>query len=105
MRWPFLLGGMLVWAAHFGGAYAISSTWDLVDHAGAASARLAVGLLTGAAVLANLALLAAAARREPRLAAHRDGLSRFLNGAGALGAFVSLAAVIWQGLPILIIGY
>lgn len=74
-------------------------------HAGAASARLAVGLLTGAAVLANLALLAAAARREPRLAAHRDGLSRFLNGAGALGAFVSLAAVIWQGLPILIIGY
>jgi hypothetical protein len=104
MTWLFLLGGMLVWATHFSGVYAISSFGAVFGDAGSQEARIGVAVLTVAAAVANMALLFVAAAREPHLRGERDEMRRFLNGVAALGAFVSLAAVLWQGLPVLVIG-
>ena len=42
-RWLYMLGGLLVWAVHFAGVYAIASIGELVSAADAPTWRL-IGL-------------------------------------------------------------
>lgn len=104
IRWLFLLGGLLIWAAHFAGVYAIASVADVVASADVPAARLMAGGLTAACAAADAALLwlCAALARTPR--ARQDALTGFMVSVAGLGALLSLAAVVWQGLPALI-GY
>lgn len=95
--WLLLLGGMLVWAAHFGGAYAISSVFDVVAEEDAVLARLLVGGLTLLALAANALLLRAAVRAHRRAAGDEAG--RWIYSVGGLNAALSIVAVLWQGLP------
>lgn len=103
MSWLFLLGGMLIWIAHFSAVYAASSVGALYGDANSGAVKLAVAALTLAAAIGDGALLFAAAGRAPRLRREGDDLERFWNGAAALGAFISFVAVLWQGLPVLAI--
>ena len=102
--WLCGLGGPLVWAAHFGLAYAASSIEAVCGVPGTAS--LTVLAATVLAVLADLALIAAAARdRLPRMARQPDAeASAFWRGMTGIGAAVSLVAVLWQALPALLVG-
>lgn len=99
--WAFMLAGLLVWAAHLTGVYAIASVADVVAAPNVGPARWAVGLLTAACAAADLGLLAAARRRANQAA---DGLGRFTTSTAGLGAGLSLVAVLWQGLPAAVAG-
>ena len=98
-RWLYMLGGLLVWAAHFLGVYGIASVADVVDEADAPAALWAIAAYTLACGAADVALGAVAVR-----ALRRGGerLDRFAHGLAALSAGLSLVAVIWQGLPVLV---
>jgi hypothetical protein len=101
-RWLLLLGGLIVWLVHFLGVYAIASIAAVA--AGQADAPLALWAVVGFSLIcagADLALLAIAL---PRLRRADDSLDRFIAGGAALGAGLSLLAVIWQGLPVMVAG-
>lgn len=98
-RWLLLLGGLLVWFAHFLGVYGVASVADVVAHASAPAALWTVAALTGACAAADVAIGAIALRRGSQVS---DDLDRFLHGGAVLGAGLSLVAVVWQGLPALI---
>lgn len=89
--WLYLLGGLCVWAAHFFILYGIASIWP--------GTRLAPALVIGATVLclvAAAALLLLARRARPA-----DELERWMSDVAAVGAAISLVAILWQGLPAL----
>lgn len=99
-RWLFLLGGMIVWFVHLLGVYGLASAADVVTgQADAAGAVWGVALLTLTCAGADIALLTLAL---PRVRSTADGLDRFLAGGAAFGAGLSLLAVVWQGLPVLV---
>lgn len=100
MRWFLLLGGMLVWAIHFGGAYAIASVFDLLSDDDAPAALWATGGLTLLCLMANAVLLAVIASRFRRVPPDDVAGSWMLSG-GALLAGLSFISVAWQGLPAL----
>jgi hypothetical protein len=92
------LGGLVVWAAHFFGAYLIASVW-----LASPTARTLTLAFTGACLATDGWLLwrtAAGARLEAG-----DGLDRWLLVVGFLGAALSALAVLWQGLPALFVRY
>lgn len=102
-RWLLLLGGWLVWTAHFAAVYAAASVFDLGPGADAPASRWLVGGLTLAAMAADAALLLLAARPPAFLKGDDDAeLSAFFRALGGLGAALSLLAVAWQGLPALV---
>ena len=94
--WAFLLGGLLVWAAHFFALYAVASILET-----STLARLLTGLATLAGLTADIWLLRSA------LGNLRDGATgpteQWANSVAALGAGLSAVAVLWQGLPALIV--
>lgn len=101
-RWLFLLAGMIVWLVHFLGVYGIASVADVaLKDADAPPALWAVAGFTFACAAADLAVGAAAV---PRLRAAADSLDRFIYGGAAFNAGLSLVAVIWQGLPVIVGG-
>lgn len=86
--WAILLGGLLVWAAHFFLLYAIGEfARDAI------MARIAIGLLTIACLAAELIILAVCLKRP------RDGFGQWQRQVGALGAALGGIAIVWQGLP------
>lgn len=94
-KWTLLLGGLLVWAAHFFLLYGFASVFP-----GTELARLLTLIATVPALAADAVLLwAAAARRlvDP------DELDRWVLDVSAIGAGLSLVAVVWQALPALIV--
>ncbi len=93
-----MLGGLLVWAVHFTGAYAMASVADVAGRADAPAARLAVGGFTAACLLADAILLVVAWRSFRR----EDDIGQWMASIGALGALFSFVAVAWQGLPALV---
>jgi hypothetical protein len=84
-----MLGGMLVWAAHFLAIYALASIFG-----SGATARVGVGLVTAAALAADVALLSLCVR-----AIRADAPSPIAAWLGATGAALSTISVAWQGLP------
>lgn len=96
MTWLLLLGGLLIWLAHFSAIYAISS-FAVVLGAPDVWERWSIFIATALAACANLALLATTASRARQ--ERQQNLPRFTTRAAAMGAFISLLAVLWQGLP------
>lgn len=90
--WLVLLGGLLLWAIHFFALYAIGEF-----AADGMVARMAVGLLTLILFFANLLLLLWIRGRR------RSGFSRWRDQVGMLGALLAAVAIVWQGLPALLV--
>ena len=92
--WALLLGGLAIWAAHLLGVYAFASLGAVVAEPDHMLVRILVGALTLACLAADAAILRIALTRPST-----DGLARFLRLGAALGAALSVVAVLWQGLP------
>jgi hypothetical protein len=95
-KWLLALGGLLVWTAHFFGLYLIASIWLTTP-----TARVVAGVFTVACLAVDGWLLwrTAPARREGGV----DVFDRWLLVLAFLGAALSALAVLWQGLPALIV--
>lgn len=88
--WLILLGGMMVWFAHFLLLYVIGSVLGASD-----TGRTLVGLFTAFALAGNTVVLVASLR----LRREADLPSATAGSLGAMGAALSIVAVIWQALP------
>ena len=93
--WTFLLGGLVVWAAHFFLLYGIASVFP-----GNPIASLLTIAATIPAVACDAILLWLAVARRRRRSS--DELRAWIVDTGAAGAALSLVAVIWQALPAII---
>lgn len=94
--WLLMFGGMIVWAIHFAGIYAIASVFDVIATADAPGSRLATGALTLVCLAADAALFAATTFRRDR---DDDDVLGWMLTVGALMAVISFISVAWQGLP------
>ncbi|MES2492501.1 MAG: hypothetical protein V4579_04375 [Pseudomonadota bacterium] len=94
--WAYLLGGLVVWTVHFFGLYIFGSVFPQTT-----LARILSGLLTLAALAADAILLWRAGTASMAQAG-REELGRWTDYLAALSAAISLIAVFWQGLPVLI---
>jgi hypothetical protein len=83
--WAILLGGLLVWTAHFFGLYAIAEI---------SPSRLLTVLLTVLCLGVDAFLLLRARRLEVR-----DTFARWRRSVALGGVTLSLVAVCWQALP------
>lgn len=93
-RWfPFLVGPAL-WAIHFAAAYGIASI--SIQGAGEVTplARLVIGAVSAALVLAALALVA------PR--GGNESFGRFASTIRRTGCLLAAVAIVWQALPLLV---
>jgi hypothetical protein len=95
-RWLLLLGGPLIWAAHFLAVYAIASVSVVIAGETNFEAR---ALIVSAGALAALAamMLIVAAWRMPR----DEPIDAFWRVVALAGATIGLVAVVWQTLPAL----
>ena len=91
-KWVFLLGGLVAWAAHFFLLYGFASLFPGQELARTLSLVATIPILAADAVL----LWAAAARLF-----ESDELDRWVYDVSAIGAALSLVAVVWQALPAL----
>lgn len=99
-RWFYMLGGMLVWAIHFVGVYAIASIGDVVARADDPTWRMiGLGFSVLCVIVATILLIHAIRRRGDGTDA--IDLQNLLARAGAGLAVISIA---WQTLPT-IVGY
>lgn len=94
--WAWMLGGLIVWGVHFIGVYLISSVADVVAKADDPVWRIGGLAFSLACAATTGALLCVAARR---ISGHD---ARFPDQVAALGAAVSLIAIAWQSLPMLL---
>jgi len=90
--WRGMLGGLLVWAAHFFTLYILASVFGT-----SAEARIGTAVATVMALAAAIILL-----RNARRSTEADPLFRWMASIKALGAALVIVAVIWQALPALI---
>ena len=97
-RWTFALGGLIIWAVHFAGTYAIASLTAL--GVGEIQARLMAIALSVACLIAASMIFASATRRLR----HRESEDSnvFMHQLAAFGAGGALLAIVWQTLPFLI---
>lgn len=93
--WAMLLGGLLVWAAHFFSLYIGASLFP-----GTATARWLAIVATLAAAAAAGWLLSLSIRQSRH--AEADELQRWLAGFAAAGCGLALLAIFYQGLPALL---
>lgn len=99
-RWFYMLGGMLVWAVHFVGVYAIASIGDVVARADDPTWRM-IGLgFSVLCALAALGLLIQALRRGRG----SDEVAALANLLAAAGSGIAAVAIVFQALPT-IVGY
>ena len=95
--WLSLLGGLVLWAAHFLAAYAIASLADISPHEHQAPLTWLLAGVTLACVLAAVALAVRAWR-----ASRRPGLGGvFVRRLSALASMLSAIAILWQSAPFL----
>lgn len=92
--WRHLLGGMLLWTAHFFAAYGIASVFP-----GTPLADVLVLIVTLLA-LAVAGLLFTAMLRGVR--GESDSLERWTYKGGAVGYALAGIAIVYQGLPAVI---
>lgn len=96
-RWAFMMGGLIVWTAHFFGVYALASLGDVVSAADAPVWRAAVAGFSGFCLVLALALAAHAGLRLRR--ARNEADTRFAPEVATVGAGLSAVAILWQALP------
>ena len=90
MSWVYMLGGPLLWLAHFSAIYlvvSLAAQTPAADDAIWRTASLGISLLSAAAA----ALLLVVATRRSRVSP--QGL---LDQLAACGALMSLVAILWQ---------
>ena len=87
----FMLGGLIVWAAHFFTLYAVASIFP-----GERKPVLLALFATLAALAADGLLLRLAVKRQRQA---RDRFDHWTFRLAAGSAAISLLAVAWQGLP------
>ena len=90
--WAFMLGGMIVWAAHFFALYIVASIVLT-----STTSRVLAALITVACLVAAGLLL----QRARRALRHQgdDAFTRWQAYLAALTASLALVAILWQGLP------
>jgi hypothetical protein len=93
-----MLGGLILWAVHFLGVYAIASLGDVVARADSPAWRMAGLGFSLLCVLAGMGLGLFALRR---LRGARDEVPAFRRELAVLGFGVAVVAMIWQALPTL----
>ena len=94
--WTLLLGGLLVWTAHFFLLYGIASIFP-----GSSTANVLTLAVTVPALAIDGWILWVAIRRLRR--DDDDGLAGWISELGAVGAGLSLVAVAWQALPAIMV--
>lgn len=106
----FFLGGFLVWAAHFGFIYgftglACARAWHESHLLGFGVVPVTLVAATGIALLINATiLLTAFAERGPGIQDEADeSLRAFWRYGTALIAMLSSVAVLWDGLPSILV--
>ncbi|MYL99221.1 hypothetical protein GR702_15750 [Novosphingobium sp. FGD1] len=83
--WAILLGGLLVWAVHFFGLYAIAEF---------APSRMLTVILTVPCLAAEALLLIYALRLD-----RDEAFTRWRRSVAVGGTGLGLVAVLWQALP------
>lgn len=99
-RFVYMLGGLLVWTAHFVGVYAIASIGDVVARADDPVWRMiGLGFSVLCALIAAGLLIHALGRKD-------DGTDTgdLGNLLARVGAGLALVSIVWQSLPT-VIGY
>lgn len=99
-RWWYMLGGLLVWAVHFVGVYAIASIGDVISRADDPTWRM-VGLGFSVLCIAVASGLLVQSLRRPDKGT--DTID-FGNTLARLGALLAIISMIWQSLPT-VVGY
>ena len=94
--WAWMLGGLILWTAHFLGVYLIASVADVVAHANHPLSRVSVAAFTLACLTAAGWVTLEAVRRGRRA---DDEMTGFAAAVAATGGAVSAVAILWQGLP------
>lgn len=94
--WTLFLGGLIVWTVHFFSIYTIASIFLT-----STLSRLLTLAVTAACLAADAALLLWAVRDLRRGAT--DEFAGWLRRLAALIAAISFVAVLWQGLPALLV--
>ncbi|RZJ96757.1 MAG: hypothetical protein EON88_05975 [Brevundimonas sp.] len=94
VAWVKLLGGLIVWAIHFGGLYAIASWMDLSEASDAPGRWIAVGF--SLACMVGAVGAAVVARRDPQL-------SSWSRSVALSGALIAGLAVMFQAVPFLVL--
>lgn len=105
-----MLAGLLIWAAHLGlvyGVTALACARGFADMAvlGIGVVPLAIGCATLAALLATAFVLRQAMRDlgEPHTLSESRETRRFIDFTTATVAGLALVAIVWNGLPALVI--
>ncbi|TFI57052.1 hypothetical protein E2493_16995 [Sphingomonas parva] len=93
--WAYLLGGLLVWTVHFFGLYTASSILLTSTTARVITALLTIVCLAIAGTLA--------ARGWAGRARAPDEVVHWVHTIAALSGAIAFLAVLWQGLPALLI--
>lgn len=96
-RWLWMLGGLVVWAIHFSGVYALASLADVVATADDFAWRMS-GFAFSVACLVACGLLFVQAWRTAKRGDVRD-MGRDL---ALLSAVIGAIAVLWQTAPLFI---
>lgn len=106
----FFLSGLLVWAAHFGLVYGINGlacarSFATQPVAGTSLVAFSVAAATAlAAIIIVAVLVLAIAGRGPGIGHETDGALRAFWRYGTIAiASLGVIAVLWSGLPVLII--
>lgn len=92
-RWLLLTGGMIAWAIHFFALYAIGSVFLTTG-----TARWLTLVATALCLGGDLLLLRMILRRQPG-----DETDRWIVRVGAGQAALAAVAILWQGLPALLV--
>lgn len=91
--WALLLGGLVLWTIHFFALYIVASIW------------LTTPLARGLTLLITLLCLGAVAFFLFRARRHEAGtaMDHWVRAVGSVGLGIAGVAILWQGLPALLI--
>ncbi|MBA4806703.1 hypothetical protein [Brevundimonas sp.] len=99
--WAWMTGGLILWAAHFMGLYALASAADVVSTADDPAWRMG-GLAFSVVCVALAAVLLLLALK--RLSTRREAGGVFRDQLAAASAGLAGLAMVWQTLPT-VLGY
>ncbi len=104
----FVLGGLLIWAAHFGFVYVFNALacargFQGLRLFGFGAVPVTIGLATTIAAVAVLALLIIALRAPGRVNAMHGPSADFLRHLSTAVSLLSLVAIGWTSLPALLV--
>jgi hypothetical protein len=91
--WAYMLGGLIVWTVHFFAVYIVASVFLTTT-----IARITTAIVTVGCLVANGWLV-----MHLRRPSGGDEFSEWMRKLALTGAGLSAIAVIWQGLPSLIV--